>query len=88
MKEYPITVSAEDHSGELSPIVLDAMSKGAISRNHADDKSSIEIVFSKKADAHSFAKAVEAIGGEQTIEPNAKPANLFDDGWDAGYNID
>jgi hypothetical protein len=37
MKEYPITVPAEDHSGDLTPLVLDAMSKGATSRHCCAD---------------------------------------------------
>ena len=44
----------------ISPIVLEAMSKGATSANHPNDPNLITLTFSKEADAKAFKAAINA----------------------------
>lgn len=44
----------------ISPMVLEAMSKGATSANHASDPDKITLTFAKEADAKAFKVALDA----------------------------
>ncbi|MBD8734899.1 hypothetical protein [Sphingomonas sp. CFBP 13706] len=65
-----VDLPALDHSGNLTPLVIDAIKHGAVAAHHPDDKGLITLTFSKAANANAFLKAVEAAeDGPATPEP-------------------
>lgn len=50
-----------DHTGKLTPLIIEAMKNGATSDHHATDPDKITLSFAKAADADAFAKLVAPI---------------------------
>lgn len=55
-----VDLPALDHSGKLSPLVIEAIASGAVAAHHPDDKGLITLTFTKAANANAFLKVVEA----------------------------
>ncbi|THD35702.1 MAG: hypothetical protein E7773_10165 [Sphingomonas sp.] len=66
-----VDLPALDNSGNLTPLVVEALSKGATSRHHPTDADRIQLCFDKVADAAAFAKLVGA-------QPDEEPAPAAD----------